>query len=73
MIRLYHRLVKMPNERLTKRVLMWDINMTSLNPDMSTWSKEVKIILEENDLLGSFSLNLFNMCLIISNLINSMV
>ena len=65
---MYHRLVKMSDNRITKRVLLWDINITDLNPNINTWSKEVKQVLSENNLLGTFSLNPFNLRLILDNL-----
>ena len=73
LIRFYHRLINLPDERITKRVFMWDLRMTNSNPDISTWSKEVKAVLEENNLLGTFALNPFNLPLIISNLKSSMM
>ena len=72
MIRMYHRLVAMPNERLTKRVFLWDVNLNN-NHSISTWSKEVKDILTRNNLIGTFSLNPFNLKLIIDTLKTSLV
>ena len=60
MIRMYHRLVTMPNQRLTKRVFLWDLNLTNTNQFINTWSKEVKGILGRNDLSNIFALNIFD-------------
>lgn len=71
MIRMYHRLVMMQNDRLTKRVFLWDLKLTS-SQSISTWSKEVKDILSRNNLISTFSLNTFNLKLIIDSLKSSL-
>ena len=72
MVRMYHRLVKMPEHRITKRIFLWDVNLTEVRTDLSTWSKDVKDILARNSLLGTFSLNPFNLSSILSNLRESL-
>ena len=73
MVRLYHRLVKMPENRITKRVFLWDISLSEARPDLTTWSKNVKDILTRNSLQGIFSLNPFNLSMISNNLRESLV
>ena len=72
MVRMYHRLVKMPEHIITKRIFLWDVNLTEVRTDLSTWSKDVKDILARNSLLGTFSLNPFNLSSILSNLRESL-
>ena len=72
MIRMYHRLTHMSDDRLTKRVFLWDLNLTESNKSISTWSREVKDILSRNNLVSSFSLNPFDIKLIVESLKNSL-
>ena len=44
MIRQYHRIIKMDNTRLTKAIFLWDRELSIQNPNISTWSSEVKNI-----------------------------
>ena len=41
MIRMYYRLVSMPNNLLTKKVFLWDLNLSE-SSNFSTWTKEVR-------------------------------
>ena len=50
MVRQFHRIVRMDNTRLTKVVLLWDLEFGRHNPNISTWSREIKSIFEQNDL-----------------------
>ena len=72
MIRMYHRLTLMSDDRLTKRVFLWDLNLTQNNRVSSTWSQEVKDILSRNSLINTFSLNPFNLKLITKTLQDSL-
>ena len=49
MVRQYNRVLSMPENRLTRRVINWDICL-SKHVTFETWSKEVKQILSEADL-----------------------
>ena len=51
----------MPDTRLTKRVFLWDLKIADQNRGISTWSSEVKDILTRNNMIGTFSLNPFNL------------
>ena len=46
MIRHYHRLLKMDNTRLTKRIMLWD-NKINDSKIVCTWSSEARQIFEE--------------------------
>ena len=59
MIRMYHRLLTMPNHLLTKKVFLWDLNLGE-NSNFSTWTKDVKGVLSRNDLMHLFSSNIFD-------------
>ena len=49
MIRYFHRLLKMDNKRLSKRVYQWDRQLND-SETIKTWSSEVKDILHRNGL-----------------------
>ena len=53
MIRQYHRVLKMDNSRLTKRVYSWDKNLNDENI-VSTWNSEIKAIFSQNNLAELF-------------------
>ena len=72
MIRLYHRLTVMPDTRLTKKVFLWDLSLASQAGGIPTWSGEVKDILHRNNMIGTFSLNPFNLKLVITELEDSL-
>ena len=57
MITQYHRIVKIDNSRLTKAIFLWDRELAIQNPNISTWSSEVKNIFQ-NFGLGYFADNI---------------
>ena len=73
MIRQYHRIIKLPNTSLTKKVYFWDKNLNDEN-QLITWTSEVKNIFSANNLAAVFeSGNIFDLKLIIENLQSSMM
>ena len=54
-IRLWHRLARLPISRIAHRILVWDIHKTEHLHD--TWSADVKHILEDNNLLNFFNID----------------
>ena len=60
MLRMYHRLVTMPDQLLTKQIFLWDQKFSANNCNFSTWSKEIKEILMRNNLANIFSTNIFD-------------
>ena len=56
MIRMLHRLVCMPDNRLTKQIFLWDFNITRI----STWGREEKEILKRNNMQQFFNNNIFD-------------
>ena len=57
MIRHYFRVNQLECSRLTKRVLEWDKSFSELN-NLSTWSSEIKYILNTHNLLHYFDSDL---------------
>ena len=55
MIRMYHRLMKMCNDRLTKKIFLWGQRLSKEPGVFSTWSNEVNEILQRNNLYFSSS------------------
>ena len=53
MLRFYYRLKDMDNNRLTKKILLYDQNLSNCNPNLPTWSSEIKQITTRNNLLFS--------------------
>ena len=49
MIRHYHRMLKMDNARLTKKIFLWDKNLND-HQQVSTWFSEIRSIFESNGL-----------------------
>ena len=49
MIRHYHRMLKMDNTRLTKKIFLWDKNLND-HQQVSTWFSEIRSIFESNGL-----------------------
>ena len=45
MIRQFHRLVKMPDSRLTKKIFLWDRHLNETG-EIFSWSSEIKTILD---------------------------
>ena len=74
MIRQYHRIMKMENKRLTKVVLLWDCEFNRHNRNISTWSSEIKEIMENYNLgyLGD-NIQLFPLKETITSLKNRML
>ena len=60
MVRMYHRLVCMPDGRLTKKVFLWDRSLSE-NLYCQTWCGEVKSIMSRNNLIEIFNTNIFNL------------
>ena len=56
MLRQYHRIVKMSNNRLTKKVFLWDKQLNETNVVFS-WTNEVKAIFESCNLLNIYNSN----------------
>ena len=55
MVRLYHKLINMDNERLTKKVFIWDKTLNDQNV-VSTWHSEMKNIFSDCNLDLLFTL-----------------
>ena len=49
MVRQFHRVLLLPDSRLTKQIVRWDHNISTL-VNFQTWSKEVKEIFSNHDL-----------------------
>ena len=60
LIRMYHRLLTMNDNFLTKKVFLWDLKVAETSK-FSTWSDEVKSILDSSNLMELFTLNLFDL------------
>ena len=60
LIRIYHRLLTMNDNLLTKKVFLWDLKVAETSK-FSTWSDEVKSILDSSNLMELFTLNLFDL------------
>ena len=73
MIRQYHRIVKMDNTRLTKKILLWDRALGQQNRNINTWSGEIKDIFEQFNLgyLGE-NIELFHLNETIKTIRNNM-
>ena len=67
MIRMLHRLVCMPDSRLTKKIFLWDFNLTETSR-ISTWGKEARDILTRNNLNQIFQTSIFDLKSIIDEL-----
>ena len=50
MVRMFNRIVKMSENRLTKKVFLWDKNLNDSN-QMSSWSSEIKSIFSDCNML----------------------
>ena len=59
MVRMLHRLCNLPDSRITKRIFLWDLQISERS-NFSTWSKECKEILNRNDLSDVFTQNIFD-------------
>ena len=53
MVRHYHRMMKMADSRLTKRVMLWDKQLNK-SKIVSTWTSEVQEIFRESNMLAIF-------------------
>ena len=67
MIRMLHRLVCMPDTRLTKKIFLWDFNLTE-STRISTWGREAKDILTRSNMQQFFNTNIFDVKTIIDSL-----
>ena len=68
MARYYHRVLKMEDHRLTKRIMLWDRDLNEKRV-VKTWSSEVKDIFYECDLLPVYtSKEIFNLKLVVSSM-----
>ena len=56
MIRHYHRILSMSNNRLTKKVMMWDKALNNLGR-VRTWSSEIEEIFSDCDLQDVYQSN----------------
>ena len=54
MLRFYYRLKDMDNNRLTKKILLYDQNLSNCDTNLPTWSGEIKDIISRHSL--SFSI-----------------
>ena len=50
MLRLWNRLVSMENNRLTKKIFLYDLNRNASN----SWCSEIKVILDKIGLIANF-------------------
>ena len=48
MVNLFNKIRQLPEERLTRKVLDWELNLTNRHPTMKTWSSEIRNILSNN-------------------------
>ena len=53
MLRFYLRLKDMDDNRLTKKILLYDQDFSKYNPNLSTWTSELKNIISRNNLTFS--------------------
>ena len=53
MVRQYSRILRMDDNRLTKKVMLWDRYLNDRN-EIQSWSGEVKSIFERSGLLGTY-------------------
>ena len=58
MVRFYHRLMKMEENRITKRIFMWDRNLNESGM-ISSWPNEIKTIFDEAGLSSTYQTNEF--------------
>ena len=73
MARQYHRVLKMSNSRLTKKVFFWDKNLNEHN-NLNTWYTEVKSIFSQNNMTEIFESGLvFDLKSVVKKLENSML
>ena len=56
MIRQYSRMLNMEDSRLTKRIMLWDRRLNS-SGTVSSWSNEIKLILDQCNLSSAYSSN----------------
>ena len=56
MLRQYHRMLKMSNDRLTKKVFLWDKQLNDNNV-ISSWTSEVKSVFESCNMIDVFNSN----------------
>jgi hypothetical protein len=61
----------MPDNLLTKKIFLWDLRLTETH-NFSTWTKEVKEVLNRNDSMALFTTNIFDVKTAISEIRNSL-
>ena len=70
MIRQYHRMMCMSNDRLTKRILLWDKELNDMGT-VTTWSSEIKCIFEETNFPLLYTTNCaFDKKFVVANMIS---
>ena len=67
MIRMFHRLVTMDDNLLTKKVFVWDQKVSEIS-NFVTWTKEVRNILSRNNFMDLFTSNIFDLKTAINNI-----
>ena len=72
LLRMYHRLLTMDDNLLTKKIFLWDLRISE-GSKFNTWSDEVKSILENNNAVGQFTSNIFNTKTAINSLRDSLL
>ena len=69
MIRQYHRMVCMEDDRLTKQIFVWDRELNERGI-VSSWSNEIKLIFQECNLNLLFNMNCpFELKFVVSNIL----
>ena len=58
MIRQYHRVIKLSESRLTRKIYNWDLQFSNNFPNKTTWTNEIKTIFIENNYLSTFEAQL---------------
>ena len=67
-----HRLVNMPDTRLTKKIFLWDAKLAE-ESKITTWVTEVNEVLDRNNLRAIFKNNIFDLKSTISTLNSSLL
>ena len=60
MVRMLHRLVNMPDSRITKKIFLWDAKLAA-DSKLTTWVTEVNEVLDRNNLRDIFKNNIFDL------------
>ena len=72
MVRHYHRMLKIEDHRLIKKVFLWDQHLNDLGR-VNTWSSEIKDILSRNNMANIYEQGMFPLSNIIKNLKDSLI